>query len=107
MFYRCIGQLLNLQSVQYLICAYICYNLTDTELKGLCQEVMDLLKSVVGVEVFSTHYATCQKTVMEKREGRKHKIAVEVGFSTGIGNHPNYLGLSVKFLCCIIRYRGL
>ncbi|XP_046556646.1 LOW QUALITY PROTEIN: small subunit processome component 20 homolog [Haliotis rubra] len=49
----------------------------DSSLKTLAQEVMDLLKKLVGVEVFSQVYATVQQTRAEKRAGKKQKRAVE------------------------------
>ncbi|XP_067674264.1 small subunit processome component 20 homolog [Haliotis asinina] len=49
----------------------------DSSLKTLAQEVMDLLKKLVGVEVFSQVYATVQQTRAEKRAGKKRRRAVE------------------------------
>ncbi|XP_071112967.1 small subunit processome component 20 homolog [Haliotis cracherodii] len=49
----------------------------DSSLKTLAQEVMDLLKRLVGVEVFSQVYATVQQTRAEKRAGKKRMKAVE------------------------------
>ena len=50
----------------------------DADLKKLAQEVIDLLKVAIGVEEFSVVFATCQKSLFEKRGERKRQRAVAV-----------------------------
>ncbi len=52
--------------------------MTDTELKTLSDEVLDLLKKVVGMEAFTREYAACAKQLGDKREARKQQKAAEV-----------------------------
>lgn len=62
----------------------ICYiladacSLVDSDLKALAQEVLDLIKGLVGRETFSRAYASLQQTAAVKRETRKRKEALEV-----------------------------
>ncbi|XP_011668785.1 small subunit processome component 20 homolog [Strongylocentrotus purpuratus] len=49
----------------------------DPELKTLCQEVLELLKSLVGLDVFSEVYAAVQRDSNETRMARKRKRALE------------------------------
>ncbi|XP_063970096.1 small subunit processome component 20 homolog [Lytechinus pictus] len=49
----------------------------DPELKTLCQEVLELLKSLVGLDVFSEVYASVQRDSNETRLARKRKRALE------------------------------
>lgn len=44
----------------------------------LAQEVLELIKSLVGRETFSRAYASLQQTATEARETRKRKAALEV-----------------------------
>lgn len=50
----------------------------DSDLKKLAQEVLELIKSLVGRETFSRAYASLQQTTTEARETRKRKKALEV-----------------------------
>ncbi|XP_071941723.1 small subunit processome component 20 homolog [Antedon mediterranea] len=50
---------------------------SDSELRILCQEVMDLLKSMVDTEVFTKAYAAVQKELNTIREGRKKKRVMQ------------------------------
>ncbi len=50
----------------------------DSDLKKLAQEVLELIKSLVGRETFSRAYASLQQTATEARETRKRKKALEV-----------------------------
>lgn len=49
----------------------------DQELKNLAQEVTDLLKKQVGIDVFTSAFASTQKKRFEKREVRKRHLAEE------------------------------
>ncbi|XP_071486924.1 small subunit processome component 20 homolog [Diadema antillarum] len=49
----------------------------DAELRVLCQEVMELLKGLVGLETFSNIYAAVQRNASENRLARKRKRALE------------------------------
>lgn len=51
---------------------------TDANLKNLTQEVMELLKNTVGVEVFSYKYAIVHRDRKERSESRKRKKAIQV-----------------------------
>ncbi len=48
------------------------------ELYSLAQEVVDLMKSVCGREVFSSAYAQVHQTVSGVREKRRKQAALEV-----------------------------
>ena len=50
----------------------------DPDLKKLAQEVLELIKSLVGRETFSRAYASLQQTATEAKETRKRKKALEV-----------------------------
>lgn len=50
---------------------------TDDELKTLANDVVNLIKTVIGVEEFSKVYAQVGKFVAEKRQMRKRQRAVE------------------------------
>ncbi|XP_005089362.1 small subunit processome component 20 homolog isoform X2 [Aplysia californica] len=52
-------------------------NAKDEELKNLVQEVLDLLKKQVGVEAFTSAFATSHKWRAEKRDIRKRQVAAE------------------------------
>ena len=54
------------------------YSPVDSDLKALAQEVLDLIKGLVGRETFSRAYASLQQTATETRETRKRKKALEV-----------------------------
>jgi len=49
----------------------------DSDLEKLAQEVLELIKSLVGRETFSRAYASLQQTTTEARETRKRKKALE------------------------------
>lgn len=49
----------------------------DSDFKALAQEVLDLIKGLVGRETFSRAYASLQQTAAVKRETRKRKEALE------------------------------
>lgn len=49
----------------------------DSNLKALAQDVLDLIKGLVGREAFSRAYANLQQTATETRETRKRKKALE------------------------------
>ena len=51
---------------------------TDTTLKNLTQEVMELLKNTVGVEIFSYKYAIVHRDRKERSESRKRQKAIQV-----------------------------
>ena len=53
-------------------------SLVDSDLRALAQEVLDLIKGLVGRETFSRAYASLQQTATEAREIRKRKKALEV-----------------------------
>jgi hypothetical protein len=44
----------------------------------LVEEVIDLLKSTVGVEVFSLQYASTQKAITARKDKRKQAQALQV-----------------------------
>ena len=54
-------------------------HLTDSELYKLAQEVVELIKEIVGKESFAEIYSKLQRKVSEKKEARKRKEAEEVG----------------------------
>jgi hypothetical protein len=49
-------------------------------LKKLAQEVLDLIKQLVGVETFSDLYSISNKKRRERRDERKRKMAQLVSF---------------------------
>lgn len=51
----------------------------DPSLKNLSQEIIELLKKLVGLESFSLAFASVQKQATEKRALRKKRKALEVG----------------------------
>ncbi|XP_033739688.1 small subunit processome component 20 homolog isoform X2 [Pecten maximus] len=51
--------------------------MTDPAIKSLAQEVLDLLKKVLGVEQFTEVYASVQRKRMVVKESRKRQKAVE------------------------------
>ena len=63
------------------ICAfnldYLAFSI-DTELHKLAQEVIDLIKELVGKESFAEKYSKLQRKVSEKKEKRKRKNAEDV-----------------------------
>lgn len=50
----------------------------DPLLKNLSQEIIELLKKMVGLESFSLAFASVQKQANEKRALRKKRKALEV-----------------------------
>jgi U3 small nucleolar RNA-associated protein 20 len=50
----------------------------DAELRTLCQEVVDLMKKTVGVEIFTRHYSALHKQSSEKKIDRKRQRDIEV-----------------------------
>lgn len=56
----------------------LCVSL-DPSLKNLSQEIIELLKKLVGLESFSLAFASVQKQATEKRALRKKRKALEVG----------------------------
>ncbi|XP_074650347.1 small subunit processome component 20 homolog [Tubulanus polymorphus] len=52
-------------------------SISDEALKLLAQEVLEVMKGIVGVEAFTKMYATVYKTMGEKREERKRKRAMD------------------------------
>lgn len=50
----------------------------DANLKNLTQEVVELLKNTVGIEVFSYKYAIVHRDRKERSESRKRKKAIQV-----------------------------
>lgn len=50
----------------------------DPLLKNLSQEIIELLRKLVGLESFSLAFASVQKQASEKRALRKKRKAVEV-----------------------------
>ena len=51
----------------------------------MCQEVLQLLKNVVGMEAFTKEYAASFKQLGDRREARKEQRAAEVNNSLGFG----------------------
>jgi len=56
----------------------------DSDLEKLAQEVLELIKSLVGRETFSRAYASLQQTTTEARETRKRKKALEVSLHLSV-----------------------
>lgn len=54
-------------------------------LKNLSQEIIELLKKLVGLESFSLAFASVQKQASEKRALRKKRKALEVRFPCKCG----------------------
>ena len=50
------------------------------DLKKDAQEALDIIKTVVGVEDFSNHYALVQSALTKKKIKRKREKAQEVSF---------------------------
>ena len=48
---------------------------TDEQLKNLAQEVLDLIKQMVGAEEFSLVFSKSNRTRLENKEARKRKLA--------------------------------
>lgn len=61
--------------------ALICFNIgsfPDPELQKVTQEVLELVKGIVGREAVSRVYASLQSDVTDTKEQRKKKRALEV-----------------------------
>ncbi|GFU14944.1 small subunit processome component 20 homolog [Trichonephila clavipes] len=52
-------------------------NASSEELKDCAQEALDLIKTVVGVEEFSTAYAGVQRNISQQKRKRKYEKAAE------------------------------
>lgn len=52
----------------------------DPTLKNLSQEIIDLLKKLVGLEAFSLAFSSVQKQASQKRAMRKKQRALQVRF---------------------------
>ncbi|GFR31611.1 small subunit processome component 20 homolog [Trichonephila clavata] len=52
-------------------------NASSEELKNCVQEALDLIKTVVGVEEFSTAYADVQGNLFKRKLKRKHERAIQ------------------------------
>ena len=63
--------------IKYIFHKFV-FNFLDAELRTLCQEVVDLMKSTVGVERFTVLYAKAQKALGERKDTRKRQRAMEV-----------------------------
>ncbi|XP_022111823.1 small subunit processome component 20 homolog [Acanthaster planci] len=50
---------------------------TDNDLRLLCQEALDLIKGLVGLETFSHAYTNVQRVIAQTRIQRKHKRALQ------------------------------
>ena len=50
----------------------------DDELKRLAQEVLDVIKQIVGIDKFTTVYSEVMKKRSVNKESRKRKHAVTV-----------------------------
>lgn len=50
----------------------------ESALKGLAQEVLDILKKMLGVETYTQLFAKTHKEQFNRKETRKRKEAVEV-----------------------------
>lgn len=62
------------------LCVPDCVSVSlDPSLKNLSQEIIELLKKLVGLESFSLAFASVQKQATEKRALRKKRKALEVG----------------------------
>ncbi len=62
---------------------------SDVELKRLCQEVLELVKGIVGLELFTREYASCHKQLGDRREERKKQKTAQVIITLlhyGLGN---------------------
>lgn len=55
--------------------------LLDPTLKNLSQEIIELLKKLVGLEAFSLAFSAVQKQANQKRVMRKKQRALQVRFS--------------------------
>lgn len=54
--------------------------LLDSTLKNLSQEIIELLKKLVGLEAFSLAFSSVQKQANQKRAMRKKQRALQVRF---------------------------
>lgn len=54
--------------------------LLDPTLKNLSQEIIELLKKLVGLEAFSLAFSSVQKQANQKRVMRKKQRALQVRF---------------------------
>ena len=68
---------------------------TDSELHSLSQQVLDLLKGIVGVETFTQTYATALRALTERRDIRKRQRATQV---SSVTRHGNYLKSFVRLI---------
>ena len=75
----------------------------DPSLKNLSQEIIELLKKLVGLESFSLAFASVQKQATEKRALRKKRKALEVGLLLEI---DLFVGLSflARRVCMCVSY---
>lgn len=69
--FKCVLSYINVSDL--LLCVRL-----DPLLKNLSQEIIELLKKLVGLESFSLAFASVQKQANEKRALRKKRKALEV-----------------------------
>lgn len=62
----------------------------DPLLKNLSQEIIELLRKLVGLESFSLAFASVQKQASEKRMLRKKRKAVEVRGGVKAGEEEDF-----------------
>lgn len=58
----------------------MCFLFSDPTLKNLAQELIELLKKLVGLEKFSLAFAAVQKEATQRRASRKKVKALQVRF---------------------------
>ena len=68
-----------------------CKIFEDENLKKLSQEVLDLIKQLVGVETFSDLYSISNKKRSERRDERKRKMAQIVNFILSLIQNFHFL----------------
>lgn len=52
--------------------------IVDSALKSLAQEVLDIMRKILGVETYTQLFAKTHKEQYDRKESRKRKDAVEV-----------------------------
>lgn len=71
------------------------FDVSDSTLKTLAQEVVEILKKIVGVEVFTKVYNEVQKSRAVRKGDRKRQRALEVYIHNSHKGHSS--------LCCCNR----
>lgn len=65
--------------------------IVDSALKSLAQEVLDIMRKILGVETYTQLFAKTHKEQYDRKESRKRKDAVEVCIQFNAVSHVRHL----------------